>query len=943
MFTRVRKCFRKFVCLTVCQVFILSHATNVVMGYQMSEDQNISEYVEQLRDLKLDYAIRKRAAEELGKMRSKSKEVIIPLADTLKKDPVPIVRSSAAISLGNMTNEAKLVIPYLRSALLNREEETDPEVRISAAVALGGMFSEAHTVIQILSEAMKEDPDARVRIDAIFYIGRFGAASKSEIPSLINAFKASSDNERLVTGKREQYIEDHPPLDNNNQPLDSNHQRAYNAQIREKFDSSIQKLKEERVQIADSLVLISNGSVEQKDTEAISPVKDAYAEISKNDETASQASLINENISHLKDIGHTPFLTTFYNNALFIILPLSILLIIWLTLLLIHPLWLFRINEFLALVPEVRIEKLGGITLSVRYLFLVGFFHYNRRVLDALVSKYLEKAQGYFNQKQTVADRAVHVPLGLFLNKKTYVDEFKVENFRDIYSQPHSRLLIFGEGGAGKTSLACQFANWAMEREKHGRLCQTHSMLPLLIEQDFENSLLKVISDQLTDMIDAIEAPPQQLLKQLLKKRRILVIIDGMSEMNETTRSSILSGITELSVNAVIITSRFDEPLKGLSKNVIEPIRLQNVHVDAFIKMYLNKLNKDELFGPDEIQNHCERLHAMIGEGRDLTVLLAKYYVVNMIAAKEGDTSEDLPENIPYLMVNYIRLINRKPGPKAPDTSTLILVAEIIAWECLKTKYRPMPAKFDDVLEALSKKQKELFALKYIRDERKKTEIIHHITEYLEKNLKLIQTHGARQDQIRFALDTLSEYLAGLFLIREYGSDEKEWNDFLISTDERVVDRNIFQRALKDKIVEPKEDLPEAILSFLLALYDCCLTEEASELIPIFVLEELKRKIIIRRIIKDIKSPNAEERLKALKEFERTESIPFGLTQKFIVPALIEMLTDSELKIRDTSKEALIKLGEIAIPELTSASQREESELGITALRLLATIRGKIR
>jgi HEAT repeat protein len=944
MFTTFQRYSRLFICLTICGMFVFFRALDVAIGYsyQTPEYENNDQYIKQLKDPDAGVETRQRAVEELGRTQTKSAEVIHQLAETLREDPDSNIRSAAAISLGNTMNETKQVIPYLRAALVNREEEKDPKVRYSAAIALGGMFSEADTIIPILNEAMKGESEAGVRRELIFLIGRFGAAAKSVIPGLIDDYKASLDNEKTIKGKREQYIEDYPA------PSDVTKQKAYNDQIWKKFDSSINELSSERIQIAESLVLISNGLVEKKDIEALNLVKDAYAKIERDDELADQAKLLNKNISRLESLGHTPLLATFYLVIIFIALPLGILLIVWLAVLLTRPLWLFQINEFLASIPEVKVEKLGGITLSIRYLILVGFFHHNQRVLDAWISKYLDKAQVYFNRKQTVADRAVHVPLGLLLDRQL-IDEFRAQIFQDIFSHPQSRILIFGEGGAGKTSLACQFANWAMKRERSERLCQAHAMLPILIEQDFErssieqdfkNSLLKVISDQLTDMIDATEAPPQQLLKQLLKRKRIIVIADGMSEMNDTTRSSILFGITELPVNSIIITSRFDEALKGLSKTVIEPIRLQSLDVDGFINTYLNKLNKDNLFDADEIQNRCEHLHEMIGEGRDLTVILAKYYALNMIAAKEGYTDGDLPENIPCLMVNYIRLINRKPGPKATDTNTLIRVAEVIAWECLKTKYRPIPAKLDDVLEALSNKQQELSALKNIRDEGEKTEIIQNITKYMENDLRLIQTYGARQDRIRFALDTLSEYLAALFLVREYGSSEKEWVGFFASTDEKFVDQRLLQRALKDEVVDRKENLPDAILSFLLALYDCCSTEEASGLIPDFVLNELRRKIIIRRIIRDLRSTNAEHRRKALEEFERTELVSLALTQKFIIPAIIELLADSELKTRNTAKEVLMKLGDLAVPELTSASRREESELGITALRLLVKIRG---
>ena len=49
--------------------------------------------------------------------------------------------------------------------------------------------------------------------------------------------------------------------------------------------------------------------------------------------------------------------------------------------------------------------------IPLRYVFLVGCFHYNRRILDAWISKYIATAREEFEKKDTVRDRRVHVPV----------------------------------------------------------------------------------------------------------------------------------------------------------------------------------------------------------------------------------------------------------------------------------------------------------------------------------------------------------------------------------------------------------------------------------------------------------------------------------------------------------------------------------------------------
>src|SRR5712691_9699542 len=75
---------------------------------------------------------------------------------------------------------------------------------------------------------------------------------------------------------------------------------------------------------------------------------------------------------------------------------------------------------------------------------------------------------------------------------------------------------------------------------------------------------------------------------------------------------------------------------------------------------------------------------------------------------------------------------------------------------------------------------------------------------YLEKKLQIIQTIGASEDQIRFSLDPLAEYLAGLYVIEVYGKHGSQWRKFC-------------------DYAAKQQGAPETIMSFLYAVYDCCI------------------------------------------------------------------------------------------------------------------------
>jgi cation transport regulator ChaB len=222
------------------------------------------------------------------------------------------------------------------------------------------------------------------------------------------------------------------------------------------------------------------------------------------------------------------------------------------------------------------------------------------------------------------------------------------------------------------------------------------------------------------------------------------------------------------------------------------------------MEAYLQKRGKRILFDDTEFFEGCKRLSMMVGE-RDITVLLAKLYAEQMIAAKEKLT-ERLPENVPDLMLEYINEVNRRE--RRFDDRTVQTVATKIAWECVKEIYRPTPARIDAVLAALGGDT----ALEQI--------------DNLEHKLRLVETIGAGRDRIRFALDPLAEYLAGLHAVDNYRDDEKAWREFLAKAD-------------------AAPGAPEAIRGFLLAVYDCCVVMGARGEVPVpgFVIKELGERI----------------------------------------------------------------------------------------------------
>lgn len=524
-----------------------------------------------------------------------------------------------------------------------------------------------------------------------------------------------------------------------------------------------------------------------------------------------ETSAVRRAIADLKDQQNAHFSNFIRQNpwAMAVIVYLICVPSLWSILLWLRPLWLLKLNQILKYTDVIELPpNLGGFKISLRTALMIQFFHYHPRVLDAWVKAHIQSAQAEFQDKETVKNRQVYISMPVTLNGKT-LPNLTGKELRATFKKQRDCLLIWGEGGAGKTSLACQIARWAMSEDETERLCK-HQMLPVLIEQDLnieatdkspQSLLLDTINGQLQDLIDIEEKIPNKLLERLLRRRRILVIVDHLSEMNEDTRRAICPAQPDFPINSLIVTSRFEEKLGGVTKTKIQPMRVAGNRLSSFMEAYLTQQGKRGLFDDAEYFDACRQLSLMVGQ-RNITVLLARLFAEQMIAAKEGTGKQDLPDNIPELMLSYLNELNQNVVSDTLDNCTVQKDAKIIAWECLRLKYRPTPAKRQDALNALGGDEPEI-----------------HLN-HLKERLGLIQIIGPAQDQVRFAVDPIAEYLAGLHLVDIYGSDEQKWRNFLNKADY-------------------VEGTPAAIQGFLLAVRDCCLAQAG---VPNFVVEELNQR-----------------------------------------------------------------------------------------------------
>ena len=692
----------------------------------------LPDLIEALQDKNLQ--VRRSAADVLRQI---GRPAIPALAKALK-NPDANVRRSASYALWKMGAEAKTAVPQLVPLL----QDSDAQVRSNAAKALEKIGAKAKTAVPHLVRLLK-DSDANMRSSAASALEKIGAEAKTAVPQLLPLLK---DSEANVRGRA--------------------------ASTLERIGLSLQQ----KAKALTSLEL--NQAVSNLES-ALKILAEPKADFSQQT-SANLRGYINvlkaEQRERLfvKSLIPNPY---FWGTGIYLFLLFGSFAI--------RPLWLLKIYQILKPIG-FKIPVLGT---DVSLGFLI-FFKYHPRVLDAWVAAHIHPTRDEFQKRETVRDRQVLVPVPVSLDNKP-IATLTGKDLQPTFAQKRGCLLIWEEGGAGKTSLACLIGKWAMSDNPEERICH-HRMLPVLIESELnmkvaegKQPFLEAIRGQLQDLTDTAEPISEELLEQLLKQRRILVIVDHFSEMSEQTQTAIRPEMPDFPVNSLLVTSRLEERLGGVTKTAIKPLRIAGAQLSFFMENYLSERKKRDLFSSDiEFLKACEQLPTIVGE-RNITVLLAKLCADQIIAKKEGTTDGNLPNNIAELMLHYLNQLNRSVTENKFSDFTVHKDAKIIAWECLKPTYRPAPANRQNAIDALGEENAE------------------SRLKYLEDKLRIIQTKGVAHDQIHFALDPVAEYLAALHLLDINGKEESKWQDFL-----KVAD---------------SQNSPEAIKGFLLAVKDCYL------------------------------------------------------------------------------------------------------------------------
>jgi adenylate kinase family enzyme len=501
----------------------------------------------------------------------------------------------------------------------------------------------------------------------------------------------------------------------------------------------------------------------------------------------------------------------------------------WLLVYLLFPRRFCEIARYLERNFKIPLPYAKEVKIPAHWLIL-GWLWRSPRVLDAWIGEHVVIARTKYNSKRTVADRDIYVPVPVRLDDNN-IREISGHDLSYVFErQGPGCLLIWGEGGSGKTNLACQLGKWLMETDAKSRPMK-HVAIPILVERelDFGNAkssdiFLDAIRTDLSNLIDS--DVDEEFTVALLSGRRILVIVDHYSEMSAETRKLMRPDAPGRPRMATVFTSRIMEDMGGISRAQCEVQRITGEFLSNFLRAYLEKkelVKKDnkrvraiEAF-PDEIFfPACSRLAGLVGT-RSITAGLVSMYADQLVADKQEDRLSAPPRNIPQMILSYVNERNRSiPSAERIPTHRLHDLAKRISWVCIKGRFR---------MSAVAIKGRNA---KVISDEGENE--VRKIVDYFVARLQLCEYYDSSNEYVIVKLDPVAECLAALRVVETNRENETHW-------------RALFEEA------DAKEGAPERIRGFLYAVRDCCLayniTAEvrADAKVPLDVLERIERRL----------------------------------------------------------------------------------------------------
>jgi photosystem II stability/assembly factor-like uncharacterized protein len=373
-------------------------------------------------------------------------------------------------------------------------------------------------------------------------------------------------------------------------------------------------------------------------------------------------------------------------------------------------------------------------------------------ILDAWVSRHRASARKYYdNVLDQVSRNNIYVPMPVSLDGTRLVAPAKDE-FAWLAGPQSEHVVITGAGGSGKSTFAARLGSWALDGWP-GK----GAMIPAFI-RDSTTDLQASVREILRPIVNYDPDLDDELLSALIQHKRVIVIVDSLSEWGETERKYMEGIQGKLAIGALLITSR--RPLALLGARQIFVHGLDSASMIAFRQQYVGTLKVP-------LSREVERIldtglidmKARWFENSEPTCLLVRMYIDDVIA-NALQTPDHLPGTAADIIIRYVQRLTA-----SEETDLVLRVAKLSASEMLSEEYLPQWIDRSTLLKKLATAFKD-----------------EPVQDALTKlvNAGIIETTSrAGTATLQFVHDPVAEFLAGIHYCEQLKSlGEPAWGEF---------------------------------------------------------------------------------------------------------------------------------------------------------------------
>jgi hypothetical protein len=468
-------------------------------------------------------------------------------------------------------------------------------------------------------------------------------------------------------------------------------------------------------------------------------------------------------------------------------------LMAWLCPLKLYRLWVFTESIHARSLPSWLAN------ISIDGLLLLRMFSHSSVVMDAVLRAIAPSIQEGFDKKRVVADRQIYVRLPLIVDG--HVDPLPGPHLLALFGgdKARSTVVVEGDGGSGKTTIAIQLAGYLFTESDD---ILGHPALPILLERDVlqslatgEGLLRRAVSAEIARCAAPLRTSPG-MLDSLIDAGRLIVVVDGLSEMSEEVRADVRNA-SDTSMK-LLVTSRRQEALAPTT--VIKPTRVDRDRLSSFFEAYLAAMGVKDRFSDQSFFEALTLFVEIIGKSEP-TVLLAKLFADYLCSVDQSE-ADRVPRSIPELILCYLNELNRPVADGRLRDTDIHAATRALGWACVHRRHQPDSIRRSVANAAIGQSGGAV------------------ILDYLQDKLQIVRTVGPALSHIMFVLDPVAEFMAAQWAIETYRESEDMWREFLVSASD-------------------KAGKPIRTAGFLKAVIACAEAARAEVLVPPFVLERL--------------------------------------------------------------------------------------------------------